>query len=97
LVGAVKLSTLIYVALFRDTFMLDFNYISGFIFKQIEIPLSWHRRINPTFIFRWTGQAHRLRPGVTLQSARGSQDVCISLQLDDSAGEVYFGIRYEAY
>jgi hypothetical protein len=23
--------------------------------------------------------------------------VCISLQLDDSAGEVYFGIRYEAY
>ena len=54
LVGAVKLSTLIYVALLRDTLMLDFNYVSEVIFKQIEIPLSWHTRINPTFIFGGT-------------------------------------------
>jgi hypothetical protein len=73
--------------------MLDFNYVSEVVFKQIEIPLSRHTRINPTFVFWWNGQVHRLRPRMILQSARDSQDVCISLQLDDSAAEVFFDIR----
>jgi len=38
LVGAVKLSKLICVALLRDTLMMDFNYVSEVILKQNEIP-----------------------------------------------------------
>jgi hypothetical protein len=79
LVGTVKLSTLIYVALLKDTLMLHFDYVSEVVFKQIEIPLSWHTRINPTFIFWWNGQVHRLRPGVhfsRLVAAKMCASVC---------------------
>jgi hypothetical protein len=34
--------------------MLDLNYVSEVIFKQTEVSLSWHRRINQVLSFAGT-------------------------------------------